>query len=441
MSTPTPATTDTFWGRFSATLDRPHLRWLGRDPVTLPVPAGCTGIRIQARNPIAMPLHIAGVQFFSERGREHPSGLEASASSWWSGSAATPAEQVRALLDRPYGCGIHTEAEAFPWIALQMQPLPAALLMVVFNRCDLWAWRNEWVSIHATLADGSEHCLFDHRQATCDWLAGLRADALRSSPYETVRQLVALELLQALALGDPALCDNPAATNHLWNHTFAGMAAAFAQAHDHRLGAEFIQLSKVAALRHLEVGSHGVSRTFRFLDFQTKAGLLARTLKLSRTLDTLGYRSCLAYGTVLGLVRDDDLIPHDDDVDLHAILPTPPAGDDLKAALRTASESLCKELREHGWTVVDLQSHVQVRHEADFNTFAIDVFPSFEQPGELLTCVNHKGPVGSSARFQIGERRFGRLRLPMPAEAELYCQGVYGRSWRTPISHYNHSWL
>jgi hypothetical protein len=432
---------DNYWVGVSASLRGPHLRWIGREPLSFALPTGCTRVRLHADNPVPMPMHIAAAHFFDATGRCLPQGVQVLASSWWSDSVASVAEQCEAFLEKPYGCGIHTEAEQHPWIDIRMDALEQPLLMVLFNRSDLWAWRNEWLRIHVTLQDGTEHTLFDQRQGAQDWLASLRTEAMHGEPREVVRRLVALDLLQALVLGDPAIGKQPEAPNRLWNHRFESLVSAFEMAHDYRLGQELAVLNQVAALRRLEIGAHGVTRTFRFLSYAVKSALLQRTAELCQVLESLGYRSCLAYGTALGLIRDGDLIAHDDDLDVHAIAPSCPASSDLKSQLHLESAKLCGALRQRGWSAVNLKSHVQVRHEMDFNVFSIDVFPTFERDGDLVSPVNHKGPVSAGPAFEVVTASHGRARLPLPADREAYCRGVYGGDWRTPIAQYHHTWL
>lgn len=68
--------------------------------------------------------------------------------------------------------------------------------------------------------------------------------------------------------------------------------------------------------RKREWSSHGIKRTFRFWSEQEKQDYVGFSVDVVRCLQELNENASLGFGTVLGLVRDHDLIPHDDDADV-----------------------------------------------------------------------------------------------------------------------------
>ena len=432
---------DPFWACFDRLLASPAARWIGHEPITLSLPAGTDRVRIAAANPIPLPMHIACVHFFGPQGRMLPQGMQVQASSWWDGSNLSAAEQTEQFLNKPFGSGIHTACEKAPWIELRMRALDKPALMAMFNRTDLWGWRNEWVRVVAHGKGLPQQVVFDAQAEARAWLALLARKAKGRDPCAVIHKRVALDLITALLLGDPALHEQEERVGMLWNPRFDALQDAFQTALDYRLHDALQKINRVAALRRLEVAAHGVARTFRFLSTASKEVLLQRTADVCDLLQTLGFRACAGYGTVLGLVRDGDLIAHDDDLDVHAIVPAPSPGVHVKDHIAWHCQALASALVERGLQVIDKGTHVKVRCEHDFDTFSIDVFPSVEADGDLRSAVNHKAPVGPSGRFAIGHTVHGRVALPMPQDGQAYCQGVYGVDWRTPIARYEHSWV
>ncbi len=435
-----PTTDDRFWTCFDNMLDSPALRWIGREPVGIALAAGTQCVRIEASNPIPLPMHIACVHFLEASGRVMPPGLTVTASSYWGGTEMSAASQREQFVVNPYGSGIHTALELAPSIELRFAPSSKPMVMVMFNRTDLWAWRNEWVRVVAEAVDGTHQVLFDAQSNAQAWLARLGQETLTNDPHASTQRIVSLGLIDALVRGDPDLPRKPAAVDALWNSRFERLHEAFLMAKDYRLQGELQTINRLAAMRQLEVAAHGVARTFRFLSYASKATLALRTAEVCAALQTLGLRACAGYGTALGLIRGGDLIAHDDDMDVHAIRRPPDAGTNLKEFVARECQWLNSALSEQGFRVENKRTHVQVRHEHDFDVFGIDVFPTLEIDGDLRSAVNHKGPVSRSGSFEIESALYGRVALPMPKDRETYCQGVYGHDWRTPIATYHHTW-
>jgi hypothetical protein len=66
----------------------------------------------------------------------------------------------------------------------------------------------------------------------------------------------------------------------------------------------------------LQLNAHGLKRTFRFWTDSEKKAYLEGANVLMTSLEGLSAHVCLGFGAVLGWVRDQDLIAHDDDLDI-----------------------------------------------------------------------------------------------------------------------------
>src|SRR5690606_15823366 len=107
------------------------------------------------------------------------------------------------------------------------------------------------------------------------------------------------------------------------------------------------------------------------------ARFLAHMRAVVDALQSLGREPVLAYGTLLGAVRDGDFIAHDDDVDLMYR---------SRAGSRAEAEAdllqVKAELEAKGFRVEDLLPHSLNMHVIDRKTgTAMDAFPCWEEGG------------------------------------------------------------
>lgn len=146
-------------------------------------------------------------------------------------------------------------------------------------------------------------------------------------------------------------------------------------------------------------------------------------------LERAGVAPFLAYGTLLGAVRDQDFIAHDSDADLGYL-----SRHDNPAEASLESFALQRRLQALGYRVErysGLAFKVVVR-EADGTTRGLDVFGGFIRAGILYLM----GEVGVAfeerwlhprSRVRLAGRAF-----PAPAVPERLLEAMYGAGWRVP---------
>lgn len=182
--------------------------------------------------------------------------------------------------------------------------------------------------------------------------------------------------------------------------------------------------------QQLEWTNHGVNRTFRFWSAEEKKAYVAQATELVRCLHLLTPDVTLSFGAVLGLVRDGDLIPHDDDIDLAIAL--------KPMKFTEAREVLHKHLAAHGYTCSGKNhTHFNVTKNG---SRAIDVFIGFREGDHVSWFPSRRRSLIWNDVFPVDYVTFFGSELPVPNDLEKYLAVTYGADWRTPISVWSHPW-
>ncbi|QYJ02482.1 LicD family protein [Nocardioides panacisoli] len=159
------------------------------------------------------------------------------------------------------------------------------------------------------------------------------------------------------------------------------------------------------------------------------APLLEAAHRIIGVLDTAGVAAFLAYGTLLGAVREGEFIGHDNDIDLGYVSAARHPVDVMRESFR-----LERALEHDGLTVERYSGagfKVLVRDGAGIARW-IDVFGGFWHGdrlalmGELLT------PFRSEWITPLGSVRLAGETFPAPAVPERLLEAMYGPEWRVP---------
>jgi tetratricopeptide (TPR) repeat protein len=140
-------------------------------------------------------------------------------------------------------------------------------------------------------------------------------------------------------------------------------------------------------------------------------------LDLRSDLDGIGVNAFLISGTLLGCVRDRDIIGHDKDIDTGAFTEIPP--EELRRSLANSGRFKVKALQT--------DKLVQVQHA---NGVMIDVFLHWREDGKVW----HEGQKAKwwNSDFDLEETEFLGQKFMIPTNADLYLTENYGPGWRTP---------
>ena len=147
------------------------------------------------------------------------------------------------------------------------------------------------------------------------------------------------------------------------------------------------------------------------------------------TLRAVGVDAFLAYGTLLGAVRDGRLIGHDSDADLGYL-----SAYEHPVDVMRESFGLQRALVEHGYVVTRYSGaafKVDVR-ESDGSVRGLDVFGGFMLDGRLHLMGEIRIQFRREWVVPLGTTTLEGREFPAPADTDRFLAATYGASWRVP---------
>ena len=453
----------------------PSLGYFGALPsdcleVRLPVPVAA--LRLSLDEPRPGFLNLRGLQFVKDGTPLSPPAARARQSSTTGGDPENGAANLLALK------GIHSGAERAPWWEASFDPPVQADALRVTNRGDVWGSRSRTLRIEATAPDGTVHRVHDGQSEAL--LRESLAEAARVAGMAPVgswprnvgaarrlRDALLSGIAGGLRSGSLAL-DGPrwplvvpfldmsggqeAPTADAWT-VIAGFLLAQAQekrgtsvkAFAHlldrrqrllRLQSEVNTLAVERGLGRLMLTRHGLKAEGALR--RDPERFVAHMRAVVEALQALGREPVLAYGTLLGAVRDGEFIAHDDDVDLMA---RSRAGS--RAEVEADVLALKADLEARGFRVEDLLPHSLNLHVIDRRSgTSMDVFPCWEEGGLLqmhMESLKVRG-IDPSIMYPPSTIAFRGGTFPAPARPEAFLAERYGDGWATPDPFYEWPW-
>ena len=157
--------------------------------------------------------------------------------------------------------------------------------------------------------------------------------------------------------------------------------------------------------------------------------LLDATEAVLAALQDAGIEPFLAYGTLLGAVREGHVLGHDSDADLGYVSRFTTPVDVARESFRVQ-----RALAEHGWTTTRYSGaafKVLVSPEPGV-TIGLDVFGGFLDADRLYLM----GEIGTPFRHEwlhpLGSCELDGRPMPVPARPEKLLEATYGPGWRVP---------
>jgi SAM-dependent methyltransferase len=166
-------------------------------------------------------------------------------------------------------------------------------------------------------------------------------------------------------------------------------------------------------------------------DDNVAARLLASARRLVDDLEVWGYPVYIVGGTLLGIIRNGGLLPHDDDIDLCFL-----SDESDPAELGRVSFTMERQLVDAGYTVVRhslAQLEIAFFDESGQIDHYIDIFTGFFHDGLYCQPFALRGPeVVREDLVPTKPLSVNGVELPAPANPEAWLSYAYGPGWRVP---------
>lgn len=170
-------------------------------------------------------------------------------------------------------------------------------------------------------------------------------------------------------------------------------------------------------------------KTFENRTPEQVAPLMSAIEEVLAALTTAGVEGFLAYGTLLGAVRNGALIGHDSDADLGYV-----SAHEHPIDMMLESFRLQRALCDMGYPTTRYSGgafKVDVR-EADGSVRGLDVFGGFVMSGYLYLMGEIRTPFQREWIYPLGTATLESHTFPVPADTDRFLVATYGPNWRTP---------
>lgn len=439
------------------------------------VAADVVSIRLSPSSARPTYINLTGLELIGTHGRIVPQRDEFEASQS-SVQLKNDGRKNEALLEKK---GIHSQKELHPWWEVNFKRPQAIQSLRIFNRPDGWGCRSQTLTVQVTVADGQKREVYngisdealDEVLACASRVLGVRFSPLESLNGDTA-DLLRRGIVQRLAEGarNKTLtasardwqklvaftgiwsADEPSDSE--WTVLAAYLVAQKREAPNfatsirtmskvlnsrlrlERLEREVADLAAIHSLDPVMLSRHGL-RPVGVLRQKAQA-YLVHLEAVIEAMTSLGYDAMIAYGTLLGAVREGKFLAHDDDVDVMYV-----AKSSTRQELTAEIGRLKSRLRELGFRAEDLlPKHTNMHVKDPSSGVSIDLFPCWLEDGLLQMHMEGMKIRGLQPDIMLPTSRVsleGRV-LAAPGNPEGFLSERYGDRWNVADPYYDWPW-
>ncbi|MHA3684259.1 LicD family protein [Leucobacter sp. HY1908] len=181
--------------------------------------------------------------------------------------------------------------------------------------------------------------------------------------------------------------------------------------------------------RDVAVNKWGLMRHTFDGDLDMRQRVADSAVAVLDVMQEAGYTAFVVGGTLLGAVRDGEILPHDDDADLAYLSPHTHPSD-----LVTENHALAELLIARGFRVLRHSwSHLQVlRGSATEVDYYVDIFTAFYKHNHFHEPIHVRAPGLEDAILPLGEVMMHGHTFPAPRDPDAWLTACYGPTWRSP---------
>lgn len=157
-----------------------------------------------------------------------------------------------------------------------------------------------------------------------------------------------------------------------------------------------------------------------------------------KTLREMKLKPLLAYGSLLGAVRDSSFIPHDDDIDILCLLSAT-----CIEELMIEREILITRLKERNFDIEVVPNCMNFHIKRKSEDLRLDIFPSWESEGEVYLHMEKMNirPINYSILYPESEVILYQRKYPSPNNSAAFLRERYGESWSISDRFFEWPWL
>lgn len=405
-------------------------------------------IRVRLELPSVEPLHLASV-LLSGDGLDDPASVtERTASSSWGRYGELLGQGL--LFDRDNRkTAFHTKREPRPWLELSFTRPVRLDRIVLRNRPDMLSVRARGIQVLVQTVDGTWATVYDGIAREREFVAAAErayAGLIRGTGSGSIIGDRAGALTRRLLRrGSP----EPSPTVGRLGGLARVLAAIVIRDYQgiirdvDRLGLTADEASDLRTMvnqrllsgRELEWTSHGIRRSFRFWSQKEQRNYVGFAVGVIDALRAVNENVCLGFGSVLSVVRDHELMPHDDDLDIIIGFEREQA-----PTLAAANALVTRELSARGYSVTGrMTAHRWVSRRG--HPHKVDVFVGLFEGDTISWYPGKRGALTREMMFPPESRPFLGHECRVPRRSEEYLEQVYGPGWRVPDVNFRHSWV